>query len=107
MSTPFPSGNQSIYCSYTNAQTCGQNWIHYANTQVDKLMASGAAATSAATEASDFNAADKILWSDMATLPLYQTPQYFAWSSSYGNVIPNTSDVGIPWNANLWGLKAS
>jgi peptide/nickel transport system substrate-binding protein len=107
VSTPFPSGNQSIYCSYTNAQTCGQNWIHYANTQVDKLMASGAAATSAATEASDFNAADKILWSDMATLPLYQTPQYFAWSSSYGNVIPNTSDVGIPWNANLWGLKAS
>ena len=36
--TPFASGNQSIYCSYTNAAPCGQNWNHYANTQVDSLF---------------------------------------------------------------------
>ena len=41
MSSPFVSGNQSIYCSYTNAANCGQNWIHYANPQVDKLLAAG------------------------------------------------------------------
>ncbi|MGO8872604.1 MAG: ABC transporter family substrate-binding protein [Acidimicrobiales bacterium] len=107
VSTPFPSQNQSIYCSYTNAQACGQNWIHYANPQVDKLMAQGAAAASSVTEVADFNTADKILWNDMATLPLYQTPEYFAWSSSYANLVPNTSEAGIPWNANLWGVKAS
>jgi len=106
VSSPFVSGNQSIYCSYTNSANCGQNWIHYANPQVDKLMTAGSSATSVATETADYNAADKILWSDMATLPLYQKPQYFAWSSSYGNLIPNTSNVGIPWNANLWGKKA-
>jgi peptide/nickel transport system substrate-binding protein len=105
--TPFASANQSIYCSYTNAANCGQNWIHYANPKVDQLMKSGVQATSLATEAADFNAADKILWSDMATLPLYNKPQYFAWSSKYANLIPNTSDVGIPWNANLWGVKSS
>ena len=43
----------------------------------------------------------------MATLPLYQKPQFFAWNSSYGNIIPNTSDVGVPWNGNLWGQKTS
>ena len=107
VSTPFVTGNQSIYCSYTNTTNCGQNWIHYANSQVDKLMAEGSSATSATTEAADYNAADKILWPDMATLPLYQKPQYFAWTNTYGNVIPNTSNVGIPWNANLWGVKAS
>jgi peptide/nickel transport system substrate-binding protein len=107
VSTPFPSGNQSIYCSYTNTSQCDDNWIHYANPQVDKLMAEGSAATSASQEAADYNAADKILWQDMATLPLYESPQYFAWTSTYGNLVPNTSSVGIPWNANLWGVKAS
>ncbi len=107
VSTPFVSGNQSIYCSYTNATNCGQNWIHYANPQVDKLMREGTQSSSASTEAADYNAADKILWQDMATLPLYQKPQYFAWSNKYANIVPNTSSVGVPWNGNLWGVKAS
>ena len=78
VSSPFTSGNQSIYCSYTNTADCGENWIHYANPQVDKLMKEGTQASSQAQEAADYNAADKILWQDMATLPLYQKPQYFA-----------------------------
>jgi peptide/nickel transport system substrate-binding protein len=107
VSSPFVSANQSIYCSYTNTNNCGQNWIHYANPQVDKLLAAGAAALSPTTEAADFNAADKILWSDMATLPLYQKPQFFAFSSNYGNIVPNTSETGITWNAQAWGVKAA
>jgi peptide/nickel transport system substrate-binding protein len=107
VSSPFVSGNQSIYCSYTNTTKCDDNWIHYANSQVDKLMAEGLSASSTSQEDSDYNQADKILWQDMATLPLYQSPQYFAWSSTYGNVVPNTSELGIPWNANLWGVKTS
>ena len=69
VSSPFTSGNQSIYCSYTNTADCGENWIHYANPQVDKLMTEGTQATSQTQEAADYNAADKILWQDMATLP--------------------------------------
>ena len=107
VSSPFISANQSIYCSYTNATNCGQNYNHYANSQVDKLMAEGTQANSTSQEAADFNAADKILWQDMVTLPLYATPQYFAWSNDYANIIPNTSEVGVPWNGNLWGVKAS
>ncbi len=30
VSTPFLSGNQSIYCSYTNSTNCSSNWNHYA-----------------------------------------------------------------------------
>jgi peptide/nickel transport system substrate-binding protein len=107
VSTPYPSGNQSLYCSYTDTANCGQNYLHYANPQVDKLLAAGSSATSSSQETSSFNQADKLLWNDMATLPLYQKPQFFAWSSSYGNLVPNTSSLGIPWNANLWGKKTS
>ncbi len=107
LDTPFPSGNQSLYCSYTDTRQCGQNWIHYADPRVDLLMAEGSTASTAAVEAADFNAADKILWSDMATLPLYEYPQFFAWSTSYDHVVPNTSVPGIAWDANLWSLGAS
>ncbi len=100
--TPFVSANESIYCSYTDAAKCGQNWIHYANTSTDNLMAAGSAAPTPTQETSDYNKADAILWKDMATLPLYQKPQFWAWNNGLKNVKPNTASVGITWNANLW-----
>jgi hypothetical protein len=43
----------------------------------------------------------------MVTLPLFQQPQLFGWSSKYGGIEPNTSSVGVPWNAQDWGLKSA
>jgi len=102
--TPFVSGNQSIYCSYTNTAKCGQNWIHFSNSEVDNLLASGSAAPSASQETTDFNKADSILWQQMATLPLYQKPQFWAWSNNLKGVLPNTASVGVTWNAENWTL---
>jgi len=102
--TPFVSGNQSIYCSYTDTAKCGQNWIHFSNSEVDNLLASGSAAPSASQETTDYNKADAILWHDMATLPLYQKPQFWAWSNNLKGVLPNTSSVGVTWNAENWSL---
>ena len=34
--TPFVSGNQPIYCSYTDTANCDENWTHSANAQVDQ-----------------------------------------------------------------------
>jgi len=104
VTTPFVSGNESIYCSYTNTQNCGENWTHSSETAVNKLMASGAAASNSTTEASDYNKADALLWKNMVTLPLYQKPQFFAWSNNLKGVVPNTSSTGITWNANDWSL---
>ena len=33
VTTPFVSGNQPIYCSYTNTNKCGENWTHSANSR--------------------------------------------------------------------------
>lgn len=104
VSTPFVTGNEPLYCSYTNAANCGSNWVHFANKAVDQLVFAGAASTSPTTEAADYNAADKLLWAQMVTLPLYQKPIFNAWSSKYGNMIPNASSSGITWNGNAWGL---
>jgi peptide/nickel transport system substrate-binding protein len=103
VATPFVSSNESIYCSY-NKPICGQNWVHFKNAQVDKLVLAGAAATNPAKEAQLFNAADKILWNQMVTLPLYQKPIFDAWTSNVANVVPNPSSQGLTWNAQTWGL---
>ncbi len=107
VSTPFLSGNEAIYCSYTNTTECADNWNHFANSQVDTDVFNGAEATTSSTEISDYNAADTLLWANMDTLPLYQKPQFYAWTDTYGNVIPNASSTGVPWNANSWGMKTS
>ncbi len=102
VTTPFVSGNQPIYCSYTNTNNCAENWNHSANSQVDTLMANGSAAQSTSLEISDYNKADAILWQNMVTLPLYQKPQFWAWSNNLKGVVPNTSSVGVTWNAEDW-----
>jgi len=104
--TPFDSSNQPIYCSYTNASVCGENWDHYANPTVDALLSQASATINTTKAAALYNQVDTILWKDMVTLPLFQAPQLFGWSTKLGNVIPNTSSVGIPWNAEDWGTKA-
>jgi peptide/nickel transport system substrate-binding protein len=104
-STPFVSANQSIYCSYTDSTTCAQNYNHAANSKVDQLMKQGAEASSSSLEAADFNKADSILWQNMVTLPIYQRPVYWAWSSNLKNVLPNTSNVGVTWNAQNWTIS--
>ena len=59
---------------------------------------------STSQETADFNKADAILWQDMVTLPLYQKPQFFAWTNNLKGVVPNTSEVGVTWNAEDWHL---
>jgi peptide/nickel transport system substrate-binding protein len=68
-------------------------------------MASGSAAPSTSQEITDYNKADAILWQNMVTLPLYQKPQFFAWSNTLKGVLPNTSSVGVTWNAENWTIS--
>jgi peptide/nickel transport system substrate-binding protein len=107
VATPFASSNQSIYCSYTNAGLCGQNWNHYTNSEVDKLFVQATSTLDPAKAATLYNQIDALLWKDLVTLPLFQQPVLTTWTSSYGNILPNPSSSGLTWNAQTWGVKAS
>jgi peptide/nickel transport system substrate-binding protein len=106
VSTPFASGNQAIYCSYTDASVCGENWDHYADPKEDQLLNQALTTIDATTAASLYNQADAILWKDMVTLPLFEQPDLYSWTSTYGNIQPNPSSLGITWDASNWGLKS-
>ena len=103
--TPFVSSNESIYCSYTNVNQCGQNWVHYKNASLDTFLFKGASAITPTAERADFNAADTLLWANMVTLPLYQRTEFFAWNPKLQNVLPNPSNAGVTWNAQQWGYQ--
>ena len=62
-------------------------------------------APSASQETTNYNKADAILWQNMVTLPLYQKPQFWAWSNNLKGVLPNTSSVGVTWNAEDWSIS--
>jgi peptide/nickel transport system substrate-binding protein len=104
--SPFESPNQPIYCSYTNTAICGENWDHYADPKVDSLFTQALSNLNPTQDASLYNQIDALLWKDMATLPLFENPVYYGYSTKYSNLIPNPTSVGIPWNAQDWALKA-
>lgn len=106
VNSPYVSGSQSEFCSYTNKSVCGSNWNHYADPKVDKLYTQALTTVDETKSAALYNQIDSILWKDMATLPLFQQPQLFGYSSKYANIVPNTSSIGVPWNANKWAVKA-
>jgi peptide/nickel transport system substrate-binding protein len=103
--TPFASSNQSIYCSYTNANLCGSNYDHYADPAVDKLFVQALATVDPTASAKLYDQADALMWKDAATLPLYEQPQEYTYANKWGNVLPNASNAGLTWNAFAWGLK--
>ena len=107
VSTPFASANLSIYCDFKDASNCGQNWNHYEDPQVDSLLNQAGADENPTTAAAMYNQADALLWRDMDTLPLFEQPQLYTYGSQFANVIPNPSSIGLTWNANQWGVKAS
>ena len=104
--SPYASGSTSAYCSYTDPTECGENWDHYSDPQVDKLFKQALGTINPTQSAKLYNEADALMWKDMVTLPLFEQPQLTTWSSKYGNIEPNPSLVGVPWNAYAWGLKA-
>ena len=103
--TPFPSGTQSIFCSYNNSNLCGSNYDHYTDPQVDNLLQQGVNAINTDQGARYFNEADALMWKDMVTLPLFVSPQLAGYSTKYANIEPNTSSQGITWNSHQWAAK--
>jgi glutathione transport system substrate-binding protein len=103
--TPFPSGDQSLYCTWRHPAVCGLNWNHFADKHVNNSFRKALTTLNPAKAAIHYHKVDQALWHDMQALPLFQQPQVVGWSSKFGNIFPNTSSTGFPWNAYQWGVK--
>ena len=81
------------------------NWNHFADKHVNNSFRKALTALNPARAAIHYHKVDQALWHDMQALPLFQQPELLAWSTKYGNIVPNPSSTGLPWNASQWGVK--
>ncbi|MCU1586809.1 MAG: extracellular solute-binding protein family 5 [Frankiales bacterium] len=101
VATPFATSNKSIYST-----GAGQNYGQFSNADVDKMFNEANATLDDKQRTDKFNAIDKLLWDNVATIALYQKPTFIAYSDKYVNIGDNASSEGPFWNVGEWGLKA-
>ena len=107
VSTPFASANKAIYETVNeDAGTGGSNYGSYSNPEVDRMMNAAIEELDEDEVVDAWNNVDKLVWADMATIPLYQKPTFLAVRETFANVNDNASSVGPFWNAEKFGLKA-
>ncbi|MGH3321097.1 MAG: ABC transporter family substrate-binding protein [Streptosporangiaceae bacterium] len=101
--TPFPfAGAGQLWLS-----TSGSNFGHWVNKKSDALIKKAVASTDRQQAAKWLNQADKIMAEDSYVLPLYQKPTFLAVQDKYANIRDNATNVGPPYNAQEWGVRAS
>ena len=93
------ASNTSIYTP--PAQGGDQNWIGYVNEDLVPLFADANSDFDTESRAATYNEIDRILWDDMATLPLYQFQELVAHRGDIANVAHNGT-LGVTWNAHDW-----
>jgi len=99
--TPFPvSSNVAIYTT-----SGGSNYGKYSNPEVDRLFSQAIREIDPQKANDSVNQADKILFDQVATLPLYQKPTFLAFYDRFTNIVDNPTSQGPFYNTQDWGLK--
>jgi peptide/nickel transport system substrate-binding protein len=100
---PFISATPPIYQA-PKGKSVQQNYSRAGSPQIDSLLSKWLTETDSGQIAATGNQIDKLLWDQMATLPLYQKPTFIAWTSNVKGVQDNPTLQGPLWNANTWSL---
>ncbi|HEY9392030.1 MAG TPA: ABC transporter substrate-binding protein, partial [Mycobacteriales bacterium] len=104
VSSPFVSGNRSIYHSAT-ADAPGQNYVLGNDPRVDALLRDLTLEPDMTRQAKLGNEIDRRLWNDMYTLPLYQKPTFIAYDSGFSGITDNATSAGPLWNSETYAVK--
>ncbi len=105
--SPDPAGGNSIYyCEGGAVSGFGDlNVTRYCNDEVEELIRATDSEVDPAARAALYNQADTIYLEDVATIPLYQKPTFFAWNSSISGPQDNATQAGPLWNVGAWSGK--
>lgn len=79
----------------------GSNYQRYTNPEVDAALVVAQTEYAESTRAAALQKADRLLADDLVSLPLYQVPIMWAYTSTIDSVYRHGSS-GVTWNANEW-----
>ena len=98
--SPLQSSQKAIFTTGGSS-----NFGQYTNTKLDPYLDQLTTELDPAKLAAAADAADKLVWADVATIPIFQFPDLTATDGTVSGVIYNPTQAGITWNAQLWSLK--
>jgi len=84
----------------------GSNNGKYSNPRVDALFDQLKGETDKTKQAALLTEIDTIMWSDVATVPLFAFPAILAVTPEVTGVVYNASQADLSWNCQEWGLTA-
>lgn len=104
---PDPArANSLYYCEGDAPSGFGiLNITRYCNDEMEQLVRRTDAEVDPAARAALYNQADAIYLEDVASIPLYQKPTFFAWNSEISGPQDNATRVGPLWNIGAWTGK--
>jgi peptide/nickel transport system substrate-binding protein len=103
VASPFPYGG-AVQLWGTGQ---GNNFGHYSNPNVDRLIAAAGSQTDEAQAKEMLNQSDRRMTKDAYVLPLYQKPTFIALYDTIANVRNNSSLDAPPYNVAEWGFRTA
>ena len=102
--SPDPAGGNTLYyCEGGAPSGFGDiNNLRYCNADVEALVRQTDTEVDPAARAALYNEADTLFLEEVALIPLYQKPTFFAWNSSIEGPQDNSTQVGPFWNVGAW-----
>jgi peptide/nickel transport system substrate-binding protein len=103
-----PSGRSTVYhCEGTAPSGFGNiNINRYCNDEIEGLVRQAETEVDPEVRAELYNQADAQYLADVAVIPLYQRPSFFAWNDVITGPRDNPSSSGPLWNISTWSGKA-
>jgi peptide/nickel transport system substrate-binding protein len=98
--SPLVTGSSSTYVTGG-----GNNNGKYSNPKVDALTAQLNTTTNPDAQVKLIQQIEKILWDDLATIPLFAFPGVVAYSSNITGVTFQPSQSQVTWNMQDWSVK--
>ena len=84
----------------------GSNYGSYTNTSVDQNLTDVVQSFDYSKQAQLANTADKTIWDDLGTIPLFQLNDILAYSNKISGVTYNPTQQGYTWNVPAWKVAS-
>jgi peptide/nickel transport system substrate-binding protein len=105
--SPDPAGGNTIYyCEGGAPSGFGDiNVTRYCNDEMEAAIRATDTEADPVARAALYNEGDAIYLADVATIPMYQKPTFFAWNSEIVGPKDNATQAGPFWNIASWTGK--
>lgn len=102
--SPDPVRFNTIYhCKGDAPSGFGElNVTRYCDDEIERVVRATDTEVDPAARADLYNQADALYLANVASIPLYQTPTFFAWRSEILGPKDNSTQIGPFWNVGSW-----